>query len=140
MKTRANGKPFFAKKNHKPDPKIRPKPIRGSKENCRGLKIANKTNYIWLSVSGLDTQTNPDEIKSYLEENGVSATICEKLITRTERKYSSFKVQVPAEHRGELLDCGFWPVGLTVNDFLNLRKMGPHMRKTQRKTPSQGAA
>ncbi|CAG9763744.1 unnamed protein product [Ceutorhynchus assimilis] len=109
-------KTVFRKKKLKADPKIRPNAIKGNKENYTGLRVAKKANFIWLFVSGFDTETNPDEIKSYLEENGVSAMICEQLKTKTEHKYSSFKVQ------GIRLPKSSWLIAFVVSRFCGLFK------------------
>lgn len=112
-------------KKHKPklDPKLRPEAIRGNKESSGNLKVASAKAYFWMFLSQLSEETNPCDIQEYLRENGISESECEKLTTKKTRKYCCFKLGVPFGVHHIVLDGNFWPKGILINKFLNLKKV-----------------
>ncbi|KAL3279357.1 hypothetical protein HHI36_016863, partial [Cryptolaemus montrouzieri] len=101
----------------------RPAPIRGNKAGASGLKMAKQ--YDWLFVSGLSTDTTPQDKIKFVQDSGKDGCTCEKIKTRKERKYSCFRFDVPRREKNIILDARFWPAGTTVNSFLNLRSLVP---------------
>ena len=102
----------------------RPNPIQGNKiltgNNTTYLKIAEKKS--WLFVTGLDANTEAKEIECYLNDQGIQECIIEKLKTKSDRYKSSFKLSVPMNLKETVMDPSFWPVGVSVNHFLNLQR------------------
>ncbi|KAL3282540.1 hypothetical protein HHI36_005720 [Cryptolaemus montrouzieri] len=81
----------------------RPAPIRRNKEGASGLKT---TEQKWLFVSGLSTDTTPEDIIKFVQDSGKDGCTCEKIKTRKERKYNYFRLGVP---RGEkIYHIGCW--------------------------------
>lgn len=98
----------------------RPIPIRGCKADSSGLSIAKQL--CWLFVSGLSSDTTTENIVGYMNDNGKPHSICEKIKTKNEHLYSSFKLGVPLEEQESIMSATFWPMGVSVNKFLNLRR------------------
>lgn len=109
--------------------KLRPPPIQGKKDGNSSLKIARKVEngYSWLFASGLSADSVVKDVEDYLLNNGVSTFICEKLQTK-KKCVSSFKVGVPQESEQNVMSPDFWPIGVYVNKFLNLKKLVPQDR------------
>lgn len=105
--------------------KLRPGPIEGIKDEVGEcvIKAAKFHPLTWLFVSRLTLELTPDQIKQYVKENAAVDCECEKLTIRKNRYFSSFKLGVPAENRDQILNAEFWPKGVTVNAFLNLRRI-----------------
>lgn len=104
------------------DPRLRPSSIEGTKESVSTLKVVEPKRYFWIFVSRLTNDTEPDNITEYLKSNGVESE-CERIKTKRKQSYSSFKVGIPTDKKSVVLDENFWPVGVRVNKFLNLRKI-----------------
>lgn len=109
--------------------KIRPAPVQGKKDGPTTLKIAPKApKYSWLFLSGLSEDSTAHEVGTYLRENGVEKCITEKLHTKRQH-VSCFKIGVPEENESEVLGSDFWPKGLFINKFLNLKRLVPQQRR-----------
>lgn len=104
----------------------RPAPIKGTKENSSGLNVAKQ--YRWLFVSGFSTDTTTVDITNYVKENGINGTVCEKIKTRKDHVYSSFRLGVANEEEELVLSAMFWPKGVIVNAFLNLPRAASQFR------------
>lgn len=109
--------------------KLRPPPIQGKKDGNSSLKVAPKleNGYSWLFASGLSADSVVKDVEDYLLNNGVSTFICEKLQTK-KKCVSSFKVGVPKVSEQSVMSPDFWPIGVYVNKFLNLKKLVPQDR------------
>jgi len=109
-------------KRRKMDPRLRPSSIEGTKEPVSTLKVVEPKKYFWIFVSRLTNDTAPNSIIDYLKSNGVESE-CERIRTKKKQSYSSFKVGIPVDKKSTVLDENFWPVGVRVNAFLNLKKI-----------------
>lgn len=109
--------------------KVRPAPVQGNKDEETTLKVATKSpKYSWLFLSGLSEDSTTQEVQSYLKDNGVETCIIEKL--RTKRQHvSCFKMGIPEENEPEVMAADFWPKGLFINKFLNLKHLVPHLQR-----------
>lgn len=106
-------------------PKIpRPKPVQGNKEGVMTIRTAKKLS--WLFITGFAPDTSQNDVEAYLESQGVNEYGVEKLQTRKDKYKSSFKVSVRADSKDDILKPDFWPLGISVGLFLNLRRR-PHM-------------
>uniref|UniRef100_A0A6P7GLD7 Uncharacterized protein LOC114343831 n=1 Tax=Diabrotica virgifera virgifera TaxID=50390 RepID=A0A6P7GLD7_DIAVI len=103
----------------------RPAPIQGKRNGTSNLKIApSVSSYSWIFLSGLTDDSTAKDVQSYMLENGVQNSVIEKL--RTKKKFiSSFKIGVTQESVPTVLTPDFWPVGLYVSEFLNLKNLAP---------------
>uniref|UniRef100_A0A6P7GZR1 Uncharacterized protein LOC114348487 isoform X1 n=1 Tax=Diabrotica virgifera virgifera TaxID=50390 RepID=A0A6P7GZR1_DIAVI len=103
----------------------RPAPIQGKRNGTSNLKIApSVSSYSWIFLPGLTDDSTAKDVQSYMLENGVQNSVIEKL--RTKKKFiSSFKIGVTQESVPTVLTPDFWPVGLYVSEFLNLKNLAP---------------
>ena len=76
----------------------------------------------WFFVTGLSVDTEAKDILDFLKtKNIIQACTCEKMITKN-KSIGSFKLGVPKENKGEILNPEFWPAGIRINHFLNLQR------------------
>lgn len=105
------------------DPKIRPSCVEGTKEDVSSLRAVKARNLSWLFVSRLAEDTRDEDVKNYLKTNGFPNCECETILTKKRRYYRSFKLGIPTDRKSEVLDPSFWPKGVLINDFLNLKRI-----------------
>lgn len=115
------------------DPKIRPNSIEGIKESS-SLKVVTPNSHVWLFISRLTTDTTEEEIKNYIKLNADIDCECAKITTKWKSRYSSFKVGVQANVKNVVLNENFWPKGVLVNNFLNLRKIASPLGQKSKTT------
>lgn len=106
----------------------RPNPIKGS-NNCTGdLEIAQKVH--WVFLSGFSRTMETENIINFLKKHNLQKDcVCEKMKTKKHKQISSFKLGVPNDLKDKVMDPDLWPVGTTINHFINLQR-----RQTQMKT------
>lgn len=72
-----------------------------------------------------------DVVKYVISKLGTDVKVnCEELQVRSQN-YRSFKISIPASEGGKLLSGDFWPPGIAVRKFINLKRHqqsgnGPH--------------
>lgn len=100
----------------------RPEPLKGSNSDTAiSLAVAQKQGAIF--VTGLVPNTGTEEIMGYLKSNNLGEGVnCEKMITKTDRYKSSFKLTLPNAKKREVMNPELWPNGVTINHFLNLQR------------------
>lgn len=111
------------KRRQRIDPKIRPMFIEGKKDVPCALKAVVLKNYSWIFVSRLSTNTTCEDITNYIKLNCNTDCECELMRTKGKQRYNSYKVGIPTDKKAEVLDENFWPIGIYVNNFLNLRNV-----------------
>lgn len=105
---------------------FRPTPIRGNREDTANLRVARRDDACsWLFLSGLSADTLSKDVENYLLNNAINRSSCEKLHTKNQNIWASFKICVSSEHEAQVMNAEFWPKGLLINRFLNLRKLAP---------------
>lgn len=99
----------------------RPEPLRGQNEKTVSLKPAVRRASLFLS--GLAPEVTTDEIQAFLKEQNLGPALsCDKMKTKKQKFYSSFKLTVPYEKVGEYMCADVWPRGIVINHFRNLQR------------------
>lgn len=110
------------KRKHTPvvNKNSRPEPLRGQNEKTVSLRPATRKASLFLS--GLDLEVTTDEIQAFLKEQNLSPAVsCDKMKTKKQKFYSSFKLTVPYEKVDEYMCADVWPKGIVINHFRNLQ-------------------
>lgn len=104
-------------------------PLKGSNENESSLKAAKQSRsheLSWIFVSGLDPNTTEQDVKNFLEQFNINSKLhCFKMLTKTDKIKSSFKIGVPCMMKEQIMSPDIWPVGVLINHFQNLQR--PHL-------------
>lgn len=100
----------------------RPTPLRGtSTEMHETTKLRAVIVKKWFFVSGFEPNTEPDELKNYLENIlKIDMVTCHKMTTKHSKQRSSFRVGIPATFKNVILNSNNWPEGVIINYFLNI--------------------
>lgn len=107
----------------------RPNPRKGMKTDSL-LKVAVNIEKTWIFVSGLASETKAEDVINFLKKYNLDENcFCEKMITRKDRQYSSFKVGVPKKNSEAVLSEDLWPLGTTINHFLHIQRQMISTRK-----------
>nr|CAI5830339.1 unnamed protein product [Callosobruchus analis] len=98
----------------------RPEPRRGTSETVSCLKVATKLTGLFLS--GLTPEATADNIMNFLKEKNLeNGCHCEKMKTKKQKYFSSFRLSVPQEDIDKYLDTSLWPKGTIISPFQNLQ-------------------
>ena len=112
----------------------RPTPKKGASNDAL-LKVAKNTNKdkMWIFISGLAPETKADDIINFLKKYKLdNDCYCDKMVTKKDRHYSSFKVGVPKQNHEAVMSSDLWPTGTTINHFLHVqRPWTSHRRQLQ---------
>lgn len=92
------------------------RPIQGSSETQTLLKSVPKAGYI--HVSRLDPATRAEDVQEFAARI-CRVLRCESLASKHPESYSSFKLTVPCENIGLLLNADLWPKGVLVQRFFH---------------------
>lgn len=96
----------------------------GRKVQSAGVSLTSVPRDSYVHVYRLDPGTSVDEVKKYVRDVvGVGVVSCEKLTTRNQEHYSSFKVTVRRSDEDAALDPTRWPEGVHIKRFF--LKRGP---------------
>ena len=91
----------------------RRRPQTTQREECE-LEAADKM--AWLYIGRLKQNTTTNNVKKFLERNGIKGNIeCEELPTRGERK--SFKIGFPYGYLESTQGTDFWPQGIVIRRY-----------------------
>ena len=84
-------------------------------------EIAAACERKWIYIDNLLATTTTDQLKTYLEQNGMPPLSCEKLETRDPHK--TFKVGIEPQYMDNIMKNEIWPLNVTVKPFiLNWRR------------------
>lgn len=95
---------------------------RGGNTSVTLLKAVERKKY--LHVWRLDKNTTEDSIKEYIKHilGNNSEFIVEKIRTRTERNYSSFKIGLPENCFEKLCNPDVWPLNVEFCEWIFFRR------------------
>ena len=86
-----------------------------------GSKIVASTKGVWhLFVGRLAKDTNEDELRDYLETNGISVSEVRKLKPNQEwqEKVSAFRLSISHKCKDTVMDADLWPDNVEVRDWV----------------------
>lgn len=95
---------------------------KGGNTSVTLLKAAERKKY--LHVWRLDKSTTEDNIKEYIKETlgNNSEFIVEKIRTKTERNYSSFRIGLPENSFDRLCNPEVWPLNVEFSEWIFFRR------------------
>ena len=110
--------------------------VRNSRDSSRprGTIIGQSVRAGLVSVKGADLTVNKyvgrfhndvstENVKSYIEDQGVSVVELELLDTKHQR-FKSFRIRFKRSQLGKVVDGEFWPEGVIVSPFFRPRVNG----------------
>ena len=97
----------------------RRKPITGTRAAMGKLKGAPEPSRD-LFVYRVDKLVTDEDISSYLSDNGVEVRAI-KLVSNSESRFASFKVELKVSDINKVLASDFWPEGICVRRFYTRR-------------------
>nr|CAI5818493.1 unnamed protein product [Callosobruchus analis] len=113
----------------------RPKPCIGSNESECAPKAAQKFSAVFLS--GFEASLQSTKIIEHLKDHQLDKhCVCEKMKTRKEKFYSSFRLSVPQDKKDEIMPPSLWPQGIVINHFRNLQRRNYSGPQTVDRGPS----
>lgn len=75
-----------------------------------------------LFINNVDKCTTASDIHYYILQKTQVEVILDKIKTKIQREYDSYKVLVPRTKLDVFMDAGLWPDGITFRRFVNLRR------------------
>lgn len=94
---------------------------RGGNNSIASLKAVERKKF--LHVWRLEKNTTEDSLKVYIRQilGDDSEILVQKLITRTERDYASFRIGVTVSHYEKLCDPDLWPINVEYSEWIWFR-------------------
>lgn len=91
----------------------------------RELTVVKRRKTIF--VSRLTRDTTADDLLHYVKSNldGEHDLLCFKINPNSTRGISSFRLIVPCDVFDRIVDCGFWPLGILVREYVYRESSGP---------------
>ena len=101
--------------------------ITGSKTNPSKISSSNSGPKLWhLFIGKLKKETTEDDLKEYLEDNGVTISEIRKLkpVNEFQAKSGAFRVSIDINCKDAVMNADLWPDNVQVCDWFLKPKNG----------------